>query len=103
MTRPLFGAPHTQALTMPGVPARLGFALASNVLLMAEGERAMQDAVALGIPLVTLMPRDRALRALYQARLALIRPDQHVAWRGNVWPDAGTALLQRATGHHDAT
>lgn len=36
---PLFGAPRTATSAGAGVAARLGFALASNVLLMAEGER----------------------------------------------------------------
>jgi hypothetical protein len=26
---------------------------------------------------------------LYGAPLALIRPDQHVAWRGDAWPAVG--------------
>jgi hypothetical protein len=40
-------------------------------------------------------------RDLYQADLALIRPDQIVAWRGNSAADA-THVLRRATGHIDA-
>ena len=34
--------------------------------------------------------------ALYETPLALIRPDQHVAWRGKTVPGD---LLARATGH----
>jgi hypothetical protein len=30
--------------------------------------------------------------ALYGAKRALIRPDQHVAWRGDAWPE-GDLLL----------
>ena len=30
--------------------------------------------------------KQRGLRELYQARYALIRPDQHVAWRGESLP-----------------
>lgn len=36
---PLFGAPRTPVMAPQGSPARLGFALSSNVLLMREGER----------------------------------------------------------------
>jgi hypothetical protein len=39
---------------------------------------------------------DPAVRQLYQAPLALIRPDQHIAWRGRAWPDCD--LLMTATG-----
>jgi hypothetical protein len=38
----------------------------------------------------------RELRDLYEADLALIRPDQHVAWRGSGGDAA--AILARATG-----
>jgi hypothetical protein len=37
-------------------------------------------------------------RALYEADLALIRPDQMVAWRGNDASDPA-AVLRRAVGH----
>jgi hypothetical protein len=37
-------------------------------------------------------------RDLYGADLALIRPDQIVAWRGNSSAEAA-AVLRRATGH----
>ena len=36
-----------------------------------------------GLPLTIVEPRDPRLRARYAAPLALIRPDQHVAWRGH--------------------
>ena len=50
-----------------------------------------------GIPLTVLSPHEPRLRPLYGARLALIRPDQHVAWRGDVLPPIA-ALLDRVTG-----
>jgi hypothetical protein len=34
--------------------------------------------------------------ALYEQPLTLIRPDQHVAWRGSTWPANG--LFARVTG-----
>ena len=37
-------------------------------------------------------------RDLYGADLALIRPDQIVAWRGNRVPDDPAALLAQLTG-----
>lgn len=41
---------------------------------------------------------DPAVRDLYEADFALIRPDQIVAWRGNAIPDPGR-LLATVTGH----
>jgi 2-polyprenyl-6-methoxyphenol hydroxylase-like FAD-dependent oxidoreductase len=55
-------------------------------------------AKALGLPLsVVSVPGDEA-RDIYQADLALIRPDQIVAWRGNSSANAA-AVLRRASGH----
>jgi hypothetical protein len=42
---------------------------------------------------------DADIRALYERDLALIRPDHHVAWRGDVVPEDAGALLARVTGH----
>ncbi|WP_322028572.1 FAD-dependent monooxygenase [Paraburkholderia sp. J76] len=61
-------------------------------------EAARRDAEIAGVPVVTLAPRHADLPDLYQARYALIRPDQHVAWRGDAWPANGVALLRRVSG-----
>lgn len=45
---PLFGAPRNAALAPPGSVGRLGFALASNVLLMGHGERRVDVTLYLG-------------------------------------------------------
>ena len=62
-------------------------------------------AAARGVPVSVIVPGDERLAALYQAQFALIRPDQHVAWRGTRLPDDPGALLDRITGHgnNDAT
>jgi 2-polyprenyl-6-methoxyphenol hydroxylase-like FAD-dependent oxidoreductase len=59
-------------------------------------------AAARKIPLKVVAPGDDRLKARYQARLALIRPDQHVAWRGDALPRNLDALLARVTGHANA-
>jgi 2-polyprenyl-6-methoxyphenol hydroxylase-like FAD-dependent oxidoreductase len=64
----------------------------------ADIEQARRDAAAAGVPLQVFGPRHDTLADLYQARLALIRPDQHVAWRGDSWPHDGKALLRRVCG-----
>ncbi|HZL60261.1 MAG TPA: FAD-dependent oxidoreductase [Stellaceae bacterium] len=56
-------------------------------------------AAARKMPLAIVdIPGDEA-RDLYAADLALIRPDQIVAWRGDFLPDDPAALLARVTGH----
>ncbi|MDB5712130.1 MAG: FAD-monooxygenase [Sphingomonas bacterium] len=61
---------------------------------------ARQEAERAGVPLTIVRRDEPELRTLYEARLALIRPDQHVAWRGDRWPDI--RLLARVTGQVDA-
>ena len=58
----------------------------------------VEHAHALGIPLTVACPPAMALQDLYQARFALIRPDQHVAWRGDAIPAPLTPLLHKITG-----
>lgn len=52
-----------------------------------------------GIPLSVVRVHDPAARELYERDLVLVRPDQHVAWRGNRPPRDPGALLARVTGH----
>jgi 2-polyprenyl-6-methoxyphenol hydroxylase-like FAD-dependent oxidoreductase len=59
-------------------------------------------AAAGGVPLNIVRPSEPAVAALYQARFALIRPDQHVAWRGNVAGDAA-GVFRRIVGREIAT
>ncbi len=62
----------------------------------------VEAAAALGLDLKVVRQPSDALLALYEAPLALIRPDQIVAWRGR---DGGQALqvLKQATGHAAGT
>ena len=51
-----------------------------------------------GVPLAVLDVPGEVARDRYARDLALIRPDQHVAWRGNRLPADCAALLARVTG-----
>jgi 2-polyprenyl-6-methoxyphenol hydroxylase-like FAD-dependent oxidoreductase len=50
------------------------------------------------VPMKVLDIDDTKGRALYEKNLILIRPDQHVAWRGNASPPDPDALIARVTG-----
>jgi 2-polyprenyl-6-methoxyphenol hydroxylase-like FAD-dependent oxidoreductase len=50
------------------------------------------------IPLKVVDIRNRKARALYERALVLVRPDQHVAWRGDRCPAEADAILRRVTG-----
>ncbi len=62
----------------------------------ASADAAIAEARAGGVPLTVVALPDPALRRLYGTAMALIRPDQHVAWRGAAW-QAG--VFDRVTGH----
>jgi len=68
--------------------------------------RATADATALeraakvrNMPLAILDAPLREARELYGRDLALVRPDQHIAWRGDALPSDIDALLARVTGY----
>ena len=62
----------------------------ARVLVAAAAERQ--------IPLKVVALQDDRLHARYEARFAIIRPDQHVAWRGDTLPADLDTLLARITG-----
>jgi len=61
-----------------------------DALVAAAAER--------GMPLKVVDIRDDHARALYQRDLVLIRPDHHVAWRGNAVTDRSDTVLDRVRG-----
>ena len=58
----------------------------------------VESAATFGIPLSVVDIATDEARELYQSDLALIRPDQIVAWRGNSASDAAR-ILRQACGH----
>jgi 2-polyprenyl-6-methoxyphenol hydroxylase-like FAD-dependent oxidoreductase len=64
----------------------------------ADSSPLARAAQARGVPLTSFDVKRREGRDLYEADLALIRPDQHVAWRGNRLPDDCDALVAHVTG-----
>jgi 2-polyprenyl-6-methoxyphenol hydroxylase-like FAD-dependent oxidoreductase len=53
----------------------------------------------LGVPFDVLRVTDRHVREIYDRDLLLVRPDLHVAWRGNAIPDHPHRVIAHATGH----
>jgi 2-polyprenyl-6-methoxyphenol hydroxylase-like FAD-dependent oxidoreductase len=78
-----------------------GFALLRLGAARAEVAPLERAARARGLPLVTLELADAGLRELYAADLVLVRPDQHVAWRGARLPEDALALVDRVRGAAD--
>jgi 2-polyprenyl-6-methoxyphenol hydroxylase-like FAD-dependent oxidoreductase len=55
------------------------------------------------VPVKVLALSDKRLRSHYEAGFALIRPDQHVAWRGDSFPADCDGLIARITGAQPIT
>lgn len=55
-------------------------------------------ASAQGVPFSIVEILDEAAHASYQRDLVLVRPDGHVAWRGNVPPKDAVGLMLQVTG-----
>jgi hypothetical protein len=62
------------------------------------GEALLSEADRRGIPIQTAGITEDGARDLYERDLALIRPDQHVAWRGDKEPDNAAEFWDRVTG-----
>jgi hypothetical protein len=60
-------------------------------------------AAAQGIPFKTVRFTDPVIAKLYENSLVLVRPDQHVAWRGDVAPTDAVAIMRHVTGHLEVT
>ena len=70
-------------LRFPGAPGAEGLAAAAG---------------ARGVPFAAISVSDPKAAELYERRLVLVRPDGHVAWRGDAAPSDPLALIDRVRG-----
>lgn len=63
-----------------------------------DGARLAEEAARRSVPLTHLRIDDADVRACWERALVLVRPDQHVAWRGDRVPEDPGALLDRVCG-----
>jgi hypothetical protein len=63
-----------------------------------EGDRMVEAAASRRAPLSVHDISDARIAELYERRLVLVRPDGHVAWRGDVCPDDPLALIDHVRG-----
>ena len=65
----------------------------------APNEAALVSAFARrGVPLAVAAIADLSIRELYERRLVLVRPDGHVAWRGDAMPADPLAVVDCVRG-----
>lgn len=75
------------------------FTLVVTVGEIVDAQPLIAAAARHRVPVTAIAPGDSRLLARYEARFALIRPDQHVAWRGDLIPSDADALWKRVAGH----
>lgn len=63
------------------------------------GKPLLDEAVKVGVPLGYLAVDDDTVRRVLERPLLIVRPDQHVAWRGDAVPEDGARVLRRIFGH----
>jgi len=63
-----------------------------------DGSALEAAAAARGVPLTSVPVADAAAAKLYERTLALIRPDGHVAWRGDALPSDLIQVMDRVRG-----
>lgn len=62
---------------------------------------ASREAVELDIPLTVVVLHEEAARALYPQEMTLVRPDQHVCWRGSRWDSRILDFVSGRDSHRD--
>ena len=82
---------------MPGSTTAARSTTTSALASRCSSPTARAPSVNTRVPLKVL--REPSVRDLYQARYALIRPDQHVAWRGDA---LSSDIFDRITGRASA-
>ena len=88
----------------PGVAVQDAIGLTNAYTLLRVGgdplpaDGFVEAFAALGVPLQVLDVDNDSAQKVYQHRLLLIRPDMHVAWRGQALPDQPAQLAGLVTG-----
>jgi 2-polyprenyl-6-methoxyphenol hydroxylase-like FAD-dependent oxidoreductase len=96
--RPGHRAPH--AWIEPGKSTLDLFGTGFTLLRFggSDGETLRRAATDVRMPLTIVDIANDAIAALYEARLVLVRPDGHVAWRGNRVPEDAPAIIDCVRG-----
>jgi hypothetical protein len=95
--------PHTWLTDGTAMQDRIGYDFCFTLLRLGRSQAdvgGLAKAFAVyGAPFRVLDIRDEEPRAVYGRDLILLRPDMHVAWRGNAPPDDPARIAAMTTGH----
>jgi hypothetical protein len=95
--------PHAWLDDRTALQDRIGNALSYTLLrlggMQADTMGLAQAFAARGAPLQIIEVPDQRPRDIYGYDLLLLRPDMHVAWRGNAPPQDAERLARMVTGN----
>jgi hypothetical protein len=77
---------------------RRGFVLLRFGADAPEAAAFVAAARSRGVPLEVVTVHEPAAASLYERKLVLVRPDGHVAWRGDEMPGDAGAVIDRVRG-----
>jgi len=72
--------------------------LISDTKNESQSDQLLASSIEFGIPLKILKPLEPGIGNLYPLRYTIIRPDQHVAWRGDELPSNHSIFLRHFLG-----
>jgi 2-polyprenyl-6-methoxyphenol hydroxylase-like FAD-dependent oxidoreductase len=75
-----------------------GFSLLQFNTEVPDGATLQAAAASRGVPLSSVAVPEADAASLYECKFALVRPDGHVAWRGDALPSDAGALIDRVRG-----
>lgn len=79
-----------------------GFTLLIFATGTNDGDDAFQQAAgAVALPMNIVEIADAKIAAIYKRKFIMVRPDGHVAWRGDTCPDDARAVIDRVRGAHN--
>ncbi len=90
--------PHVFLADGTAIHERLGLYFTLVALDDADTGPIEAAAKAANVPLDVLRLNQPELRPVYERSLVLVRPDQHVAWRGDAAPADPAAMIRLVTG-----
>ena len=67
-----------------------------------DATRLIEAAKAQGVPMRAVTLADPDVATIYETSLVLVRPDGHVAWRGNESPADAGGIVNRIRGAAEA-
>ena len=98
--RPGHRAPHAWLAPKKSTLDLFGRGFTLLRFLGAASETLQRAAETVDMPLAVVEIANEAIASLYEARLVLVRPDGHVAWRGDSSPEDARAIVDRVRGAH---